>query len=324
VFGELPKMFGKAFVIGYLLPAGLTIAATVLLLQALDYVQFGTILKSTFLEADEKVGAVRVALGVALIWVFGVILLAVNFQLIRTLEGYGRFNPARLWKWYSLSLFDKTTRRLTELSQRARVANLSPAEGSEQRALTRHLAEEFPERRELILPTRFGNIIRAFERYPQVIYNIEPIRLWMRLQAVIPQDYRNLLDDAKAMLDFYVNLWCGTILVALSVLAALVRACYCLVPSVSIAGSVFVIIVALIGATGAAKLAQSAAFGWGELVKGAFDLYRGELCKQLGFEMPRSIEREREMWTPICQAMLYRSPAVARQFTIFRPLPDRD
>jgi hypothetical protein len=65
----------------------------------------------------------------------------------------------------------------------------------------------------LTLPTRFGNAIRSFEVYSRIIYGLEAIDGWPRLLAVIPADYRQAIDDAKAQVDFWVNIWMGSLLI---------------------------------------------------------------------------------------------------------------
>jgi hypothetical protein len=45
---------------------------------------------------------------------------------------------------------------------------------------------------------------------------------------------------------------------------------------------------------------------WGALVKGAFDLYRWELLKKIGYQQePKSREAERKLWSEISRQMIY-------------------
>lgn len=312
MFGELPKIFGKTFLIGYMLPMALVALAGAAIS---DLYCFSSIYRWAFGilgSADEKQLAFRLGLAVAIIWAGGVVLLSINQTLIRLLEGYGVLNPAQLLKWRSLMVFDALTAEHDGL-EKQRVNGRIPAKlaGAHSQARSR-LGNEFPERREILLPTRFGNVIRAFERYPRLIYGIEGIQMWPRLQALIPADYAGLLDDAKTQLDFWVNLWFGFLLLALGAVGVLT---YSRNWSVALVFAAAVLLAGL-----AAKVGQTAAGQWGMLVKGAFDLYRGELCKQLGLEMPRSIEIERQMWTRLSQTFRFRRPEYADRLTAFRPL----
>jgi hypothetical protein len=320
LFGELPKVFGKEFLVGYFLPAAILAVAGIVAGDLSSATSLFTFLQKAFIEADEKKLAIHLGITLLIVWAFATLLLVINFQLIRVLEGYGTLNPARLLKRRSVREFDKLNARIDWISSQK---PLSEANLIERRRLRMRLGNEFPESRHLVLPTRFGNIVRAFERYPQVIYNIDAIRSWTRLQAVLPDSYKSSLEAAKAILDFFVNLWFGSTLIAT---IAIARATF-LAAIGSEAGAVRAPIVigicGLLSALFAARWAQGAAAQWGELVKGAFDLYRGDLCRQLGFELPRSIARERQMWAPICRTMIYRQARYADQFTIYRPHTDR-
>jgi hypothetical protein len=320
LFGELPKVFGKEFLVGYFLPAAILLIAGIVSADFSGATSLFSFLKKTFIEADEKKLAIHFGIALIFVWALATVLLIINFQLVRVLEGYGALNPARLLKRRSLRTFDKLNRRINWISVQK---PLTETHLTERRRLRMRLNNEFPESRHLVLPTRFGNIVRAFERYPQVIYNIDAIRSWTRLQAVLPDGYKASLEAAKAILDFFVNLWFGAVLIAA---IALIRGIFVITvgsESGSVRASIVTVVCGVFSAILAAKSAQSAAAQWGELVKGAFDLYRGDLCRQLGFQLPRSIEKERQMWAPICRTMIYRQARYADQFTIFRPHSDR-
>lgn len=59
------------------------------------------------------------------------------------------------------------------------------------------IVESFPDQERWLLPTSFGNTIRAFEVYPRVMYGIDSIIGWNRLLGVIPKEYGDLYNDAK-------------------------------------------------------------------------------------------------------------------------------
>jgi hypothetical protein len=322
VFGELPSIFGKGFFVGHFVPTCVIIVVIGAIAAILSDMPVYTTVENALRTSDQELLGLRIGLAIGVVWVLAMALLAINFQLIRMLEGYGTANPARLFKWYSVWIFTRMTRELAGLTRLQQIQPLTADQDSRRRRLRVLLGNEFPENAGLVLPTRFGNVVRAFERYPQIVYNIEPIRTWLRLQAVIPEDYRNMLDDAKALLDFYVNLWFGAVLVAVFACGRMAYAWYEGTLSSTVISQLAILLVAAGVLAGLlAKQARGPAAQWGELVKGAFDLYRGDLCRQLGFKMPRSIERERQMWGPICRTMLYRTGDYAGEFTVHRPLP---
>ena len=158
--------------------------------------------------------------------------------------------------------------------------------------------------------TRFGNRLRAFEVYSRIVYGLESIEGWTRLIAVIPADYRQAIEDDKAQLDFWVNLWLGGLLTA-----ALYVALYFWS---GLSPERWIPVVALAVAFVAWRGALIAAGEWGNLVMSAFDLFRGDLCKKLGLKMPQTLREEREMWTLMSQTMVFHHKQAAERLSEFR------
>jgi hypothetical protein len=157
-----------------------------------------------FAQASIMITTTVVGLFSALV---GVFLLVFNRTIIRQMEECGQFNPARLFMWRQRRRFDKVHNRIAELNaQRKMLAQKKkelPSElQRERRRLFVERAQRFPERDNL-LPTAFGNAIRAFETYPYTLYSIEGTEGWTRLLEVKSMDYRRLLESAKAQMDFY-------------------------------------------------------------------------------------------------------------------------
>src|ERR1019366_8978839 len=53
-----------------------------------------------------------------------------------------------------------------------------------------------------ILPTRFGNAIKAFEVYPRDIYGADGVVIWPRLTSVIPKTFGEQIQDIRSQIDF--------------------------------------------------------------------------------------------------------------------------
>jgi hypothetical protein len=157
----------------------------------------------------------------------------------------------------------------------------------------------------LVLPTRLGNVIRSFEEYPRAVYGISTVSVWPRLIAVVDKDYMPGLDESKASLDFMLNasFLSGLLSAAIFVAGMLVPDRIDWVPWIlqlslaALAARLFYV----------ASIGQAAA--WGAQVKGAFDLFRWELLKKLGYERPGITPKaERELWQHISQRMIYGNP----------------
>lgn len=149
--------------------------------------------------------------------------------------------------------------------------------------------------------TAFGNTIRAFEVYSRVMYGLESIQGWARLLAVIPKDYRELVDETAMQMNFWVNLWAVSILLIAEYAGVAVYTGELRISFVSLG--------ALAVAWIASRMARNAASEWGEWVKASCDVFLPELRARLGFLTPETREQERELWTGFSQAIIYRLPS---------------
>ena len=309
MFGQLPNLFGKAFAIGFFLPA------TAIALAAAGVLAiFGDLTVLLKLAEDEK--ALGTTLALAVVWLASIVLMALNHSILRFLEGYGAFNPLQVFLPIQVEQFQSLTGEAARLKERIDEAKARGREPDQEAVIARArllmtIAAEFPDKPAWLLPTRLGNIIRAFEVYPRVIYGLEGIQGWSRLSAVVSQDYLRTIEEAKAQLDFWANLCIGGVGIALLYWALAARAGDCPDWWVSLA--------ALGVCLTTYRAACGAAMSWGALVMSAFDLYRIELCRKVGLEMPRSTAQEREMWAAFSQTTVYRSSTSADKLMKFRP-----
>ena len=197
--------FGRAIVLGALLPAAIFIALGVAA-AALLFAPGQSLL--TLPTTVDAIGVSFLAAALA-----GV-LFSLNYPLIRLFEGYPwRKTPPGRWRTgHYRRRYEADRRRLAELPALIRAAGRQDGDGSEaarlhaeQSRLARRLRSGYPETADLMLPTRLGNVIRSFEQYPQEQYGISGIPLWPRLLAVVDEGYLALLGDAKATFDFMLN-----------------------------------------------------------------------------------------------------------------------
>lgn len=298
MFGELPKLFDRNFAVGYLLPAAWFVIAMVAIKDA-----FGLFPgKYPFVFGNLPDLAFNFTIiGFSSLFI-GIVLTIINYEIYRFLEGYGKYNPLGLWSPIEKWRYGKLQRNLNENKQtrdwyKERGEAIPETFEAERMELLLFEKNRFPQE-QYLLPTAFGNIIRAFEIYPRVLYGIDAIPGWDRLQAVIPKDYSNLINDAKAQTDFWMNTWLLSSLAVIGYLALAIyywESRYLWLPALFIA-------VAII----ASRRAKQAAVGWGSLIKASFDLYLPDLRAKLALPVPKSIDEEREMWTKFSTAILYR------------------
>jgi hypothetical protein len=162
------------------------------------------------------------------------------------------------------------------------------------------LVERFPDEEHLLLPTSFGNTLRAFEIYPRVMYGLEAIDGWGRLQALIPKEYRELIENAKTQVDFWINLGCLSILLLVEYIGLSIYT--------QSLPAIWLPILVLVAVLVAPWRSRRVAAEWGDLVKSAFDLYRFNLLDALGIPHPATRQEEKALWQKISQAIIYRLP----------------
>jgi hypothetical protein len=296
MFGELPKLFDRNFVIGFFLPVAIFITFSILIINPYP---FGNKVVD-FLTTDLLVGTTALGL---LSWVGGIVLLALNRDLYRLMEGYLKYNPLKLFGWMEKRRYQRLVQQIEKLDDEYRECIASkkdfPAKSMISRnELMRQLAEEFPDKEEHLLPTPFGNVLRSFEIYPRVMYGFEAIDGWGRLLAVIPKHYLELIDAARAQVDFWANLGVVFILLQIEyiVLAFMTRTPL----------QWWVVLLFVVLGTIAPLRATSSAREWGDFVKSAFDVYRFNLLESLGIDLPKTREEEKALWTKYSQAIIYR------------------
>lgn len=197
-------------------------------------------------------------------------------------------NIIRLYEGYPFSEFTPLD-QLGKNWHRNRLLNLTY---SEQPAPWYSVYYDYPAISD-VLPTRLGNILRAAETYAYRRYEADTILLWPRLYHVMPREFVDDVEDARATLEFLlvISLWCTTFGLANVVIAALVGS------SMPVA---FVCLgFGLAGAYAAYLSALPAAAEYGEQLRSGFELYRFELLQRLKAPTPINLEEEHAVWRGI-------------------------
>ncbi len=313
MFGEIPKILDRNFLVGYFLPAFLLVSASLWLVHGKNPLIIG--------NDPVKLGAFAIALPL----ITGVLLLALNGRIFRLFEGSGRQNPFRL-----LSTFAHIHYEIITTSARRTWRQGAEAKGDTLAELTKKyrdiqskLAERFPPKRGSLLPTALGNAINSFEEYSREMYGFDAVEGWPRLLAVIPKDYRDLIDSSKAETDFWINLWLVSLLLAADYVfsklcaklivahdwqhAALMSKILRGLPSLWPNGLILLLTTLVLGWI-SARGAMRSAIEWGVMVKSAFDVFLPELYSKLGFTSTCSSDEVKSTWYAFSQAIVYRLP----------------
>ncbi len=322
LFDKVTGLFDKRFTLALLLPAFAFAAGT----GALAATMTGWHQAVTWWSSLDA--ARQVALGVAAAAAVVVLAILTGTQVVamtRLLEGYWRWSWAdetlgRLGRWHEERRRDRLARdvQAAQESQVAQAGLAAQAERSHQAAQAQQairagaaakasadLAYQrsylaFPPPPAPVMPTRLGNALRAAEAYPgdEERWGLDAVFWWPRLYLVLPDSARTQVDDARAGLDQ---------LVVLTMLSAAFG-----VVALALSGAGLNLAVGLSCAAGAFALSRgrylagvTAATVFGDLVRSCYDLYRGDLLARLGWKMPPTLKRERQLWGALGQ-QLYR------------------
>ncbi len=167
MISTLSNLADRNFVLGFLLPVILAGLAILGLFQDLPQI---AAIWTAVANADDFA---KLTLLVLALWTVAVLLLAFNHALYRLLEGY--WGPFLWIGWFvqrQQKAFDDAQ------SDRAALRAKADTDTDERRkyvTATRIFHQSFPGKRHLVLPTRFGNVIRAFETYSLDVYGVDSI-----------------------------------------------------------------------------------------------------------------------------------------------------
>lgn len=304
LFAEISGKFSKSLIFGCFFP--------IVFFLLLDWIFFKPFLPSlegtagALAALDPQWKTVAVA-GLAVL--FSGLLYTLNAPIIRFYEGYP-------WQ-HSLvgqlltGVQKRRWSRMVAVGRGLQAVQPTNEDGAKELAtrsdlLLRGWYSGFPSQSGSVLPTRLGNAIRSFEDYPRRQYEISAIPLYPRLLGVIEPGYAATMDDAKSSFDFMINV---SFLSALSGGGLLLLG----VGTRGVAGLGWPFWLQVAGLMVASRVFYAGSIGqavtWGNLVRGAFDLYRGKLLAQLGFaQKPADLRAERELWRAISMQMVFGDP----------------
>ncbi len=140
-----------------------------------------------------------------------------------------------------------------------------------------------------LMPTRFGNILRASEIYAYDRYGVDSSVIWTRLRPLLPQDIITPLEDKMASIDF---------MLLVAVLAAPFSFFWCIVLAIY-TRRLDLFLLCSLGwplAWICYKSALQAATAFSEQLKAIFDLHRNDLLDKLGYPIPEDVDEQRELW----------------------------
>lgn len=283
MLADISKTLGKSFFLGAFLPA------VFLVLNAAG----GIVLATNGEVITEQIGLTLIAaLCLAGVFLVATIYWSLNIWVVRFYEGY----PVADWQFITRRLQSRREKIYKEIAGLKAKLRTQPSHRDRLRLTDLQIKAEveFPPTDAELLPSKLGNIIRAFEYYPATRYSIESITLWPRLCAVMPADRLDAINTEKSLMDFWLNFSLALLTSSLFWAIAVWYREAALWP--------FSVLVFIGGSTLwylAYRAAIPSAIAWGYEVRSAFDLYRSDLLHKLGFQRPASLPEEKALWDKI-------------------------
>jgi hypothetical protein len=172
-----------------------------------------------------------------------------------------------------------------------------------------------------IMPTKFGNILKASEAYSGTRYGIDAVEFWPRLLHVIPSSYKQTIDEARNELSFLVNMSALSVVFYLLCILAILGSA----PSPSSANwsKVF---------ENSLRYMLSGGFGlflnwffnraaifsvadYGMVLRSSYDLFRLDLLEHFRLRSPKDSVEEFQMWKNLRELFVLGQESIE-----FRPL----
>lgn len=146
----------------------------------------------------------------------------------------------------------------------------------------------YPLNLQSILPTSFGNILRAAEDYARTRYGIDSVTFWRMLVGVMPKEYKDNISQARSEVTFFVN--CIILSIFSSVMFGIV--------AINNGSYIYLlgVLLSLYLGTLFYKASTSSVLSFGEMVRGAYDLYRLDVLAKINIPIPSNSRDEFYTW----------------------------
>jgi hypothetical protein len=287
-------VLSRYFVVGFFLPV---FAALITYSQAVT----SQLLPSVY-EQQSPTTQIALLGGMALL--VGLVLLGLNYPIMRAYEGYplvagagwlAAANRRRPWRCLGrVAVLAVENLVRVQAIRRAQLRSLRDQSSDEsvRSVAAWRLDCRYPRRHEDLLPTSFGNVVRAFELHSSHRWGLDAIAAQPRISALLSESEREIEVDARSEAAFFVNLS----------LLSIVLAGVCIVDLILFRSAAWYQIAALLIPFMSAWIFYRASIGaaerWGSTVRSAIDLHRLDLYTKIGVRQPTTFQEERTVIGP--------------------------
>ncbi len=317
VFTNYLEKLGNNFLVSAMVPSLALVVASILVFDPIIHV-------TVLFERQDSIYQI-VGFGLLLFIltvIIGFTLTALNTFVLKLFEGYVFFHRIPfMYNWMLRNQHKKANsllRRQATLKKRIQVLEECFNETDRTRKIIRNLKQEYytitseydhtyPPNLGEILPTQFGNILKASELYPGTRYGLDGVEFWPRLIHVIPDEYQQKIDNSRNELSFLVNMSILSIVFYLLCIIAMFYTLAAAPDTLSGASLLFdtlgkalrYVVAGLIGLGFNMFFNRASIFSvssFGLMIRSAYDLFRIDLLKQLRVKRPANSIEEFAMW----------------------------
>jgi hypothetical protein len=226
------------------------------------------------------------------IMVVGILLRALSFVTVGFFVG--ELVPRSVAAWST-----RSQQRAQRRSQRLPGDDVNSSSTHLLREHVRQLVvQRYPQDETEVRPTRLGNTLAAGAEFPWTIYAMDGMLWWSHLTPVLPSYVSDPLEGAQARLLGLLNLSLVFGLVACEAVVVLG------VVGQQWTAALGVVIVGGVLAWLGYHAAVSQALEVTSQIRVAFNLYRQEILKQMGLDIPKTIAAERVLWQTLTRDLL--------------------
>lgn len=339
-FTNYLEKLGNNFLVASMVPSLALIVSSLMMFDPILEVS------STFKDAQVTYQSVRFVLILFIITVIiGYTLTALNTFILKMFEGYVTPFPVRFLYTINRQIHRRKAFDLKAKRDELEVAILEMEERNpEWETKLENLRSEYykaaskydlnyPESPEQILPTRFGNTLKAAENYPGERYGFEGVQLWPRLLHVIPPEYKQNIDGARNELSFLVNMSILSMIFSTLCICAFFYSMW----STDLGSGGLMNYLAFMSIATKYLIAAAAGFlscgffynasifsvsSFGLMIRSAFDLFRLDLLKKLELVRPNDSIQEFETWSILNELIVLGSHSLTFQKLDYRPEED--
>jgi hypothetical protein len=211
------------------------------------------------------------ALYLAFTWFIASIAASQWRNIIRLFEGY----PLRRIPWLA-KICEDHYRRI--------------AEKLESRGDRWNLYYNYPISPGDFLATRLGNVIIAAERHSYDRYGADAIVIWPRLYHLLPREFVDDLEDARASVEFLLVISLWFVLAGAGSLTLLVGS------DAPFPMTLYILLISVAGSYGSYLSSIRAATEFGEQLRSGMELYRLQLLDFLRMPRPTDVHDEIRSW----------------------------